>query len=234
MVWPYLDVAPSRRYAHRRPALSLMLVFITIMLLLSHMGTGRWGVATSGDQEMLQAMSPMEGVGPVRAMPFESWVNGTYCTDDLTKNHALPLVQWGAVPAKPPVLPDIAQPVTCQAAPEGKMHDLVQRFVEEKDRWGARLPNVVGILTVFDIQPNLKQIDLKVIWNVPEVDSGGQLILDSSGKPKLKLVESDYSADGKKELDANGLPKKFMVPGILTSGKSVFVSRLSEYQDVGQ
>lgn len=74
-VYPYLDVAKSRRYAHRRFQLSLMLSFIFVMWLLSYMGTAKWGVDTAGDQEMVQALAPMEGVGPVRAMPYDAWVN---------------------------------------------------------------------------------------------------------------------------------------------------------------
>src|SRR5690349_6651512 len=100
LVWPYLDVAPSRRYIHRRFALSLMLIFILAMLLLTYMGTPKYGVDTAGDQEIAQELAPVEGVGPVRSLRFTDWVNGTYCTDDLNKDHQLPIVEWGA--AAPP------------------------------------------------------------------------------------------------------------------------------------
>jgi len=59
LVWPYLDVAPSRRYAHRRLALSMMLLFITIMFFLTYMGTPKYGVETSGDQEIAQSLAPV-------------------------------------------------------------------------------------------------------------------------------------------------------------------------------
>src|SRR5262245_33084659 len=79
LVWPYLDVGPSRRYAHRRFALSMMLIFITIMLFLSYMGTPKYGVDTAGDQEIAQELAPVEGIGAVRLMAYDSWVNGTFC-----------------------------------------------------------------------------------------------------------------------------------------------------------
>lgn len=235
LVWPYLEVGKSRRYAHRRFGLSLMLGFIIVMLFLSYLGTSRWGVETSGDQEMVQAIAPMEGVGVVRGMPFEEWVNGTYCTDDLNNDHQLPLVQWDYVPPAnvPLLMPDTSKPVLCQAVPNEAMRHLMERFVEEKERWGKDLPNVVGIITVMDNQPDLKQIDLKVIWNVAELGPDRKPIRNEDGSIKIKMVESLYDVDGTQKLDENGLPVKFMVPAIQTSGKAVFVSRLSEYQHIG-
>ncbi len=232
-VYPYLDVAKSRRYAHRRFQLSLMLSFIFVMWLLSYMGTAKWGVDTAGDQEMVQALAPMEGVGPVRAMPYDAWVNGTYCTSDLDRDHKLPLVQWGAVMPQPLLLPDTSREVLCQAVPEGKMRRLMEEYLHLKEKWGKDLPNVVGILTVSDYQRDLKRIDLKVIWNVPELGADGKPLRNEDGSIKVKMVESLYDVDGRQELDANGLPKTFMVPAIQFSGKQVFVHRLSEYQGVG-
>ncbi len=230
LVWPYLEVGKSRRYAHRRFGLSMMLTFIIIMLFLSYMGTSRWGVDSAGDQEMVQAIAPMEGVGVVRAVPYEKWENGTYCTDDLENDHQLPLIEWGAPQTS--LLPNTAEPVMCRAVPEG-MIGVMEAFKHEKERWGKDLPNVVGILTVSDAQTNLKRIDLKVIWNTAEKDADGKPVRDEQGNLVVKLVESLYNTDGKQELDAQGLPISFSVPAIQTSGKTIFVSRLSEYQGFG-
>jgi quinol-cytochrome oxidoreductase complex cytochrome b subunit len=232
-IYPYLDVAKSRRYAHRRFQLSLMLVFIAFMLLLSYMGTAKWGVQTAGDQEIVQAIAPMEGVGMVRGMVWDEWVNGTYCTSNLKADHELPLVQWGATLPNPILLPDTTQKVICQKVPQGKMMELMEEYKHLKEKWGKDLPNVVAILTVTDAQTDLKRIDLKVMWNTPELDANGKPIRNADGSFKLKMVESQFNAKGEQELDANGQPKVFMVPQIQSSGKQVFVSRLSEYQNVG-
>ncbi|MCC7207636.1 MAG: cytochrome bc complex cytochrome b subunit [Anaerolineae bacterium] len=233
IVYPYLDVGRSRRYAHRRFQLGMMLVFIWIMLFLTYFGTGKWGVESAGDQEMVQAIAPMEGIGPIRAFPYEEWVNGTYCTDDLDNDHPLPLVMWGQPPRVSDPLPNVALPVICQRAPDGPMRSLMERFMHEKERWGADLPNVVGILTVSDAQTDLKRIDLRIIWNTPEVDENRRPLRDENGNIRIRMVESMYNDQGQQELDDQGLPVKHMVPGILTSGKTLYVSRLSDYQGGG-
>jgi hypothetical protein len=230
-VWPYLDVSRSRRYAHRRFGLSLMLIFITIMWFLSYMGTPKYGVETAGDQEIAQELAPVEGIGPVRAMRFENWVNGTYCTDDLTHEHQLPIVNWGAdKPAPPPVvlLPQLWQPVTCQAVPEGAMMELMQKYVHEMDRFDAKLPNAVGVLNVSDAQTtseanqtDLKRIDIQIIWDVPDVNAQNALQFDESGHVKLKQAENV-------DIDAAGT--KGTRPAVQMSGKALFLNRLSEYQ----
>lgn len=226
LIWPYLDVAPSRRYAHRRFGLSLMLVFCSAMLFLSYMGTGLWGVATAADQEIAQKLAPMEGTGPVRTMPYDSWRNGTFCTTNLEADHPLRLVQYGS--AYNGLYPDTSKPVTCQAVPEGDMRHLMEEFVYEMDTHGETLVNGVGIMTVMDAQPGLKRVDLKFIWNVPEMD-GEEMVRNPDGSIKLLMVESEFDANGEKTLDANGLPTKHIVPAIQTSGKTVFLHQNSEY-----
>jgi quinol-cytochrome oxidoreductase complex cytochrome b subunit len=234
MIWPYLDVSPSRRYAHRRFGLSLMLLFITAMLFLTYMGTPRFGVDTAGDQEVAQALAPVEGVGPLRELPFDAWVNGTYCTDDLTKDHALPIVDWGAQQPPVPLYPDTSQPVTCQAVPEGRLRDLMQTYKDLMVRWGARLPGAVGILHVQDDQKtqnsaqDLKRIDIKIIWYLAALDANNQLQYETGpdGKQQVKLQTVE------RQIDANG--NKAVAPVIQTSGKIVFVNRLSEYHGGGE
>jgi ubiquinol-cytochrome c reductase cytochrome b subunit len=233
VVWPYLEVGKSRRYAHRRFGLSLMLNFIFIMLLLSYMGTAKWGVETSGDQEMVQAIAPMEGVGVVRSLPYDSYVNGTYCTSNMEEEHMLPLAAWDKPLTVPPLYPDTSKQVICQAVPESMM-PLMERFKHEKELWGHNLIDPVGIITVMDNSTNLKQIDIKVIWRLPMLDEEGHIIRNEQGEMVVKMVESNFREDGTQDIDATtGLPIKQMIPAVQTSGKTVFVSRLSEYQQVG-
>ncbi len=233
MVWPYLDVGRSRRYSHRRLALSMMLIFITVMLFLSYMGTPKYGVDTAGDQEVAQSLAPVEGVGPVRAMTYDSWVNGTYCTDNLNQDHQLPIVNWDAPAAPVLLLPDTRTPVTCQKVPDGPMRDLMNKYVELMDRHDEKLPNAVGILNVADNQltdsgQDTKRIDIQIIWNQAELDANRNLQYETgpNGQQtvKLHLVQ--------RAVDANGTQQQ--APQIQVSGKQVFVNRLSEYHDVGE
>jgi ubiquinol-cytochrome c reductase cytochrome b subunit len=224
-VWPYLDVSRSRRYAHRRFGLSMMLLFITFMWFLTYMGTPKYGVDTAGDQEIAQELAPMEGVGPVRALKYDNWVNGTYCTDDLTKDHPLrdDLINYGGVPAPVALLPNLSAPVTCQAVPESMM-ELMKDFQHEMERFGSKLPNAIGILHVEDNQKttdaqDLKRIDIQIVWHVAEVDAQGKAILENN-QLKIKQIERQVSADA---------ADKKVAPAIQSSGKPVFVNRLSEY-----
>jgi len=234
IVWPYLDVSRSRRYAHRRFGLSMMLIFLTIMLFLSYMGTPKYGVDTAGDQEIAQALAPVEGVGPLRALPYDAWVNGTYCTDNLNQDHQLPLVNWGAASAPVPLLPDTSKPVTCQAVPEGRLHELMETYKGLMDRYSGKLPNAVGVLNVVDNQTtsgdaqNTKRIDIQIIWNLAELDVNRNLQYetDANGQKAVMLHMVERA------VDANGT--KQTAPAIQTSGKQVFVNHLSEYHSTGE
>lgn len=84
-VIPYLDMVPSRRYAHRRFMLFSASFTVFGFAILSYMGTPWYGVETTADVEIAQEMIPQEGVGPVRAVPFDEYeANLTVFTDDET------------------------------------------------------------------------------------------------------------------------------------------------------
>ncbi|HVO42425.1 MAG TPA: hypothetical protein VMT34_07370, partial [Aggregatilineales bacterium] len=234
-IWPYLDVGTSRRYTHRRFALSMMLLFITGMLFLTYMGTPKYGVETTGDQEVGQNLAPVEGVGPVRALAFEDYRNGTYCTDDLDEPHALKLVEWGAAPLPVPLYPDTSVPVMCQPVPDS-MRGLMEEYQSQISSYDDKLPNMVGILNVMDWQTGLKRVDIKMIWNVPDLDANKNLQKNADGS--IKFVQKQYQVP---ELDANGLPRRDAsgnITGSLTpvtaaavssSGKTLFLNQDSEY-----
>lgn len=82
-VMPYLDVGPSRRYAHRRVMLSLAMLTITMMTILSYMGLPEFGVSTSAETEILHELTfePAHShVGVARTIPYEQLVAGAYTT----------------------------------------------------------------------------------------------------------------------------------------------------------
>jgi ubiquinol-cytochrome c reductase cytochrome b subunit len=84
-VIPYLDMTPSRRYAHRRFMLSAAAVTVFLFAITSYMGTPWYGVETTPDVEVAQELIPQEGVGPVRSVPFDQYeANLTVFTDDET------------------------------------------------------------------------------------------------------------------------------------------------------
>ncbi len=243
--WPYLDVTPSRRYAHRRAALSLSLLFITTMLFLTYMGTPKYGVNTAVDQEIAQNLAPVEGVGPLRAIPFDQYKPGVYCTNSLDHESPLSITEQSAPPNTAYTYPDTSQKnVVCSVPPEGELRVLLESYAEMVKEAQHELPGAVGLLTVTDDQVNTvglhstKRLDIKILWNVPEVNEKKEVLFNADGTPKLKTVTLDVqqlNADGTPKSDAKGLPiiDKVTVPQVTSSGKTVFVNRASEYHNAG-
>lgn len=81
-VLPYIDLTPSRRYAHRRMMLTAATVTTFAWTVLTYMGTPWYGVDTAADIEIAQELIPMEGVGAVRAVPFDQWVANVTVFDE--------------------------------------------------------------------------------------------------------------------------------------------------------
>lgn len=81
-VLPYIDLTPSRRYAHRRMMLTAATVTTFAWTVLTYMGTPWYGVDTAADIEIAQELIPMEGVGAVRAVPFDQWAANVTVFDE--------------------------------------------------------------------------------------------------------------------------------------------------------
>jgi quinol-cytochrome oxidoreductase complex cytochrome b subunit len=82
-VYPYLDVTPSRRYAHRRIAITLFLAFISFITILSYMGLPEFAGATSPDSEIFHELTfpPAHShVGKLLPVPYDQLIPGMYTT----------------------------------------------------------------------------------------------------------------------------------------------------------
>lgn len=85
-VMPYLDVTPSRRFAHRRFMLTLAMLTISLTTILSYMGLPEFAVSTSAETEILHelTMEPAHNhVGLMRTVPFNQLAPGAYTTHQL-------------------------------------------------------------------------------------------------------------------------------------------------------
>jgi quinol-cytochrome oxidoreductase complex cytochrome b subunit len=98
-VWPYLDVTVSRRYAHRRFAITFFLGLIALITFMSYMGLSKFGVRTSPDVEIFHDMTfpPQHSrVGTLLPIPYDQQVVGVYTTaeidaeNDAQANNATP------------------------------------------------------------------------------------------------------------------------------------------------
>ncbi|MBI5563365.1 MAG: cytochrome bc complex cytochrome b subunit [Chloroflexi bacterium] len=83
MLWPYLDYNPSRRYGDRRIAIAAMFVVIGLLLVSSYMGTPGFLVTTAPQIEIGHHFLPGEQAGPVRSIPFDELLPGTWSTQSV-------------------------------------------------------------------------------------------------------------------------------------------------------
>ncbi len=187
LAYPYLDVGKSRRYAHRRLGLSLGMLAVAGFVLLSWMGSPEYAVDTSGDQEIAQALAPMEGVGPLRAVPFDDLVPGSYHTAALDDPAAAASLTAEFEAAGRDMSRFTISPVPDDA--HGLM-TVMEEFRRLFDVWGRELPNAWGMLIVQDWQTDLKRVEIYIEWDTPLVDEAGHLVRDEQGNLAVRTDDS--------------------------------------------
>lgn len=142
---PYLDRNPSRRYKDRKLALGIGVVSAIALVWLSLGGTpagdpitGFGAVTADAATEVGQALIPQEGVGPVRVIPYDGLVEGSYDLETTDVN---------AVAEESPELADVLEEF-----------DHLLAEVEEE------LPNNNGVMVIEPWQNDLKKVTLRITW----------------------------------------------------------------------
>ena len=145
LLLPYLDRNPSRRYRDRKVALTVGAIAAVLLVWLSLGGTpagdpltGFGAVTADPATEIGQALIPQEGVGPVRATPYEELLVG---------NYDLSTLDWEALEAKSPALARVL-----------RQFDRLLK-AEQED-----LPNANGVMVIEQWQRNLKKVTLRITW----------------------------------------------------------------------
>jgi quinol-cytochrome oxidoreductase complex cytochrome b subunit len=135
IVFPYLEVGPSRRYGHRRIGLSIGVLSVAAIVILSYMGTPWYGVPTSPEQEAVATLLPQTHPGPIRLVDWNELETGTY-----------EAANW-------------------ESAPTEALQDLLHTFHEEISvaEYGERTA-WEALMIVEDWQPSLKKLTLRVLW----------------------------------------------------------------------
>jgi len=142
---PYLDEywdrvfgrKPSRLGRNRKLGIFLGLVMTASLVILTLMGQPTWGIETPPAQEIGQEFIPEEGVGRVRALPYEQVQPGVYNT-----------MQF--------VLPDRPNQF------ERVFAEFKARVETEK-----KLPGAQGFWVIEEWQDGLKKLTLRIIWEEP-------------------------------------------------------------------
>ncbi|MFQ5611745.1 MAG: cytochrome bc complex cytochrome b subunit [Anaerolineae bacterium] len=132
---PYIDPNPSRLAKNRKVALNIGIIFLITLVLLTYMGTPFYGVAAPPAVEVIQEFIPEEGIGEVRAIPYENLPVGSFDTSELSLANA----------------------------PAGDLGQVLFH-IKERVEAEELLPNGRVVMVIEDWQENLKKITMRVVW----------------------------------------------------------------------
>jgi hypothetical protein len=146
VVWPYVEVGPSRLYGHRRIGLSIAATSLIGAAVLSYMGTPWFAVTSSPDQEAVASLLPQTSPGPLRLAPWDELLYGTYEAS-----------QW-------------------QQAPSTTLRGLLGTFDREMEhvRADQRYRSPEGFMIIEDWQTDLKKVTLRVTWTDGQTGEAGE------------------------------------------------------------
>ncbi len=225
MVWPYVDTQVSRRYAHRRLAITIGCLFVSIMTILSYMGLSEYGVTTSADTEVLHdaVREPAYGyIGFIRPVPFDQLVPGMYSTEQIRiereVNPADFQLDFAAFNTEIDEngqadgiieqlqlqylsMTDVAFRPVPSDAPE--LYRALEEYYELLESERQELRNGWGAIIITETQPNLVRVDAVVLWEEVLIERG-RVALDENGNaiPRFYRV----SEDGTPLTDETGKP----------------------------
>jgi ubiquinol-cytochrome c reductase cytochrome b subunit len=157
MLWPYMDYNPSRRYGDRRIALAAMFGIIGIIVISSYMGTPGFAVTTAPQIEISHEYMPGEQAGPIRSLPFDQMLVGTWSTQE----------ERGGVPDNAPALQMVMEELAASVAAVPPVQVLNDQEV--------RYTNMFAELRIEEAQglpgePTLKQLTLAIHWDEQPID----------------------------------------------------------------
>lgn len=144
MAIPYIDRNPLRLAKNRPFAIAYGVFWIVALIVLSYMGLPEYGIETPPAVRIMQDLAPEEGVGDLRAIPFDQLEPGSYVVNE----------------TDPDDLPDELAAVFTE----------YQDRINEQEELG-RLPNAQGLLFITDWQTDLKRVILRIEWTDTETNA---------------------------------------------------------------
>ncbi len=208
---PYMDVTPSRRYAHRRFMLTLAMLLISATTILSYMGLAKFAVKTSAETEIVHELTfePAHSkVGIGRTIPFDQMIVGAYTTEQIAHADEMAasemMAQFNAEVMANGQFDQMLQelkdqhlsanqlPLRFRAIPADeapKLQQVMEEFEHHLHEVPTELPNVWGALVITDNQAGLKRLDWIVSWDSVLI-KGGEVDKDDDGNP-IFVYETD-------------------------------------------
>ncbi|MCA9884896.1 MAG: cytochrome bc complex cytochrome b subunit [Anaerolineae bacterium] len=227
---PYLDVTPSRRYAHRRWMLTAAMALISFATVLSYMGLPEFAVATSAETEILHDLTKEpahNAVGAMRTVPFAQAAPGMYTTEQLfvpegqTTRDAV--AQFEAEIREVPIYLDDSEfdeleahlneahlpidqiPSRFSVVPNDSpvLLSVLEKLEEEIQHRASELPNAWGAIIITPWQDNLRRIDMVISWDTVVIEAGEPKYNDD-GTPQYVYLTDEET--GEPILDEMGEP----------------------------
>lgn len=209
-ILPYLDLTPSRRYAHRRVALSLGFGFISMMTFLSYMGLPEYGVAIAAENDVLHEliMEPAHShMGKLLPVPYEELVPGAYTTfqvgaapgteAETVENFETMIKEDGdhsEMNAISKALlaenldPNVANALNFRPVPGDakELEKVMEEFQQMLDNENVELHNAWGAVIITENQPGLKRVDVIISWDDVQLEHAAP-VLDENGQPVVNM-----------------------------------------------
>ncbi|MCY4071367.1 MAG: cytochrome bc complex cytochrome b subunit [Chloroflexi bacterium] len=219
---PYLDVTPSRRFAHRRFMLTIAMLLVSVTTILSYMGLAKFAVKTSAETEIVHELTfePAHSkVGIGRTIPFDQMIAGAYTTAQFHGHEGLTaadiITEFNGETAENGQYEQMVDelkfqklsanqvPLRFRTIPEMEAPVLLrvmEEFNHHLEGAPTELPNVWGALVITDNQRGLKRLDWIVSWDNVVIE-GGDVKLDDEGNPFFVFATEDVPV-----LDDEGNP----------------------------
>jgi ubiquinol-cytochrome c reductase cytochrome b subunit len=145
---PYIDRNPHRSAFKRPVAVALGVLATITLVVLSYMGLPEYGIETPAATRIIQDLAPEEGLGELRAIPFDQLQPGIYEVNRTDPEKMCPDLLWGC-PELEAVFLEYSERVNLAS--------------EEGD-----LPEVEALLVIEDWQADLKKVTPRILWTDAE------------------------------------------------------------------
>lgn len=145
---PYIDLNPHRLSFKRPVAMGVGLLSLLTLIVLSYMGTPEYLIETPAATRIIQDLAPEEGLGELRAIPYEQLVPGFYEVGVTDTDEMCSELLWGC-PALITVFEEYSEKVVT---------------AEEENK----LSEVQALLVIEEWQEGLKKVSPRIIWTDSE------------------------------------------------------------------
>jgi quinol-cytochrome oxidoreductase complex cytochrome b subunit len=151
---PYIDRNPHRSLFKRPLAVGIGLMAVLVLIVLSYMGLPIYGIQTSPAQRIVQDLAPEEGLGALRAVPFDQLQPGVYEVGQELPRDLCPDIDYGC-PALTGVFREYNDRIMLAAT-------------NERLAPAQRLANAEAVMLVEDWQLDLRKITMRIAYDDPQ------------------------------------------------------------------